>query len=421
MISPIEEKVLSAIQLDEMLAFLCELIAVPSLNGSEHENSAQRLLAERMQSWGFDIDLWELDFDALRSHPAYSVECERTSGLGLVGGIGGGGTGRSLIFNGHVDVVPVDDPSFWHFPPWQGTVTNGRVYGRGALDMKGGLCCGLFAAKAIHDAGVRLGGRLLIQSVIGEEDGGVGTLAAVERGYRADGAVIMEPTQLYIAPGQAGALNFRVTVPGKTAHGAMRAEGVSAIEKFIPLHDALLAFEAQRNQGCTDPLFHGERLPFALNIGNIRAGEWASNVPESLVFEGRFGVAPGEDVDAAREAFADVLQQAAQQDAWLKDHLPRLEWWGAQFMPARTPLGDAIVTTLSAAFQDAGGGKPAIKGMPYGADMRLLVNQAHIPTLLFGPGDIRNAHQPDEFVPVDDLLKVTRTLVLTALRFCGSK
>ncbi len=418
MISTIEEKVLSTICVEEMLSFLCELVAIPSLNGSEHENTAQRLLAERMQAWGFDVDLWELDFAALRRHPAYSVECERTSGLGLVGSIGGG-TGRSLIFNGHVDVVPVDDPSFWHYPPWQGTVSNGRVYGRGALDMKGGLCCALFAAKAIRDAGACLNGRLMIQSVIGEEDGGVGTLAAVERGYRADGAVIMEPTQLYIAPGQAGALNFRVTVQGKTAHGAMRSEGVSAIEKFIPLHNALLSFEAERNRSCADPLFQGEALPFALNIGNVRSGVWASNVPESLVFEGRFGVAPGEDIPAARQAFADVLQRAAQRDPWLVDHPPRLEWWGAQFMPARTPLDDPIVTTVQNAFEDSGAGKAAIKGMPYGADMRLLVNQGHIPTLLFGPGDIRNAHQPDEFVPVDDMLNVTRTLALTALRFCG--
>lgn len=416
----IEEKVLAAIDLDAMLKFLCDLVAIRSLNGADEENTAQRRVAALMETWGFEVDLWDLDFTALRAHPAYSVETERERGLGVVGSLGAG-EGPSLIYNGHVDVVPVDDPSFWHYPPWQGSIANGRVYGRGALDMKGGLCCALFAARALQQSGVTLAGRLMIESVIGEEDGGVGTLAAVLRGYRADGAVIMEPTGLCIAPSQAGALNFRVTVPGKTAHGAMRGEGVSAIEKFIPLHEALLEFEAERNRVIRDPYYSGEPLPFALNIGNIRAGEWASNVPESLVFEGRFGVAPGEDDAAARRAFENVLLKAAGGDPWLREHLPRLEWWGAQFLPARTDESAPIVKHIKAAFQEASGADPVVKGMTYGADMRLLVNQADTPTVLFGPGDIRRAHQPDEYVPVADLEVVVRTLALTALRFCGVK
>ena len=417
MLNLIEEKVLSAIRMDEFLVFLDQLLRVQSVNGTAGEDEAQRLVASQMQSWGMDVDLWTLDFEELKKHPAYSAETERTTGLGVVGALGGG-RGKNLIFNGHVDVVPVDDLSYWHYPPWQASIANGNVYGRGALDMKGGLCCALFAAKAILDAGITLNGRLYIQSVIGEEDGGVGTLAAVLRGSRADGAVIMEPTGLFISPSQAGALNFRITVPGKTAHGAMRSEGVSAIEKFIPLHAALLELERSRNAALKDELYAAEPLPFALNIGNLRAGDWASNVPESLVCEGRYGVAPGEDVDTARQALENTLMDTAQKDPWLKDHPPRLEWWGAQFMPARTSPHDPLVACLSQALQDTGRA-PALKGMTYGADMRLLVNQAGIPTLLFGPGDIRIAHQPNESVPLEDLLLVTRTLALTALRFCS--
>ena len=136
------------------------------------------------------------------------------------------------------------------------------------------------------------------------------------------------------------------------------------------------------------------------------------------MFEGRFGIAPGEDAAEARQAFEDVLAETARHDPWLAQHPPRLEWWGAQFLPARTALDDPIVTCLKQAFTDTGAGQPVLKGMPYGADMRLLVNQAATPTVLFGPGDIRNAHQPDEFVPVEDLRQVTRTLALAALRFC---
>ena len=420
MITPLEQRVLDSIRMDELTAFLSDLVAVPSINGTDGENAAQQLVADMLNRLDMQVDVWDIDFDALRSHPAYSVECERTRGLGVVGATGRG-QGKTLLYNGHVDVVPVDDPSYWHFPPWQGTLKDGRLYGRGALDMKGGLCCAIFAAKAIRDSGVTLKGRLFIESVIGEEDGGVGTLAAVQRGYKADGAVIMEPTRMVVAPAQAGALNFRVTIDGKVAHGAIRDEGVSAIEKFIPIHNALLQFEADRNAKDHSRYFPGEALPFALNIGNVRAGQWASNVPESLVFEGRYGVAPGEDVDQARRDFEEVLRSTAARDPWLREHPLKLEWWGAQFLPASTPLEDPLVGCVTGAFADTAGGQPVLKGMPYGADMRLLVHQADTPTLLFGPGDIRNAHQPDEFVPVDDLLQVTRTLALSALRFCGVK
>src|SRR5688572_8064503 len=198
-----------------------------------------------MKRIGLDIDMWELNFDELSKHPAYGEEVERTRGLGLVGTMGKNEGGRSLILNGHVDIVAAGDESRWHYPPYQGTIVDGRVYGRGALDMKGGLCCALFAAKAIQDAGIQLNGKLMIESVIGEEDGGIGTLATVLRGYKADGAIIMEPTELIVAPAQAGALSFRVTIPGLSAHGAMREEGVSAIEKFIPVFQALLVFEKE--------------------------------------------------------------------------------------------------------------------------------------------------------------------------------
>ena len=417
-LTDLEKRALDAVDMDALLAFLSDLVAVPSINGSPAESDAQKLVADLLRSWDFDLDCWEIDFDELRKHPAYSVETERQSGLGVVGYIGAG-RGRSLILNGHVDVVPVDDQTLWHYPPWTGTLAGDRMYGRGALDMKGGLCCGLFAARALQQAGVRLDGRLILQSVIGEEDGGAGTLAAIQRGYRADGAIIMEPTELCTSPSQAGALNFRITIPGRTAHGALRGEGVSAIDKFIPIYQALMAFEAERQRRFEEPLYERYAIPFALNVGTVRAGQWASNVPESLTLEGRFGIVPGEDVDLAREAFEQVLHTVSQEDDWLRKHSPELTWWGAQFLPARIPIYEPILRTAGAAFEDVTGQAPQTYGMTYGADMRLLVNQANTPTLLFGPGDIRNAHRPDEFVPVSDLETVTRTLVLTAMRFCG--
>jgi acetylornithine deacetylase len=320
--------------------------------------------------------------------------------------------------NGHVDVVPAGDEANWHYPPWQATVAENRVYGRGALDMKGGLCCALFAAQAIHQAGVRLKGQLIVESVIGEEDGGAGTLATVLRGYRADGAVVVEPTELIVAPAQAGSLNFRITIPGLAAHGAVRAEGVSAIEKFFPVYQALLALEQARNRP-QDPLYANYDLPYPLSVGTLRAGEWASTVPESLTFEGRYGLAVGEEIPAARQALEETVAAAARNDPWLRDHPPRVEWWGGQFAPAGISPDHPLVTTVSQTLAGLSGIPSRIEGMPYGADMRLLVNQGQTPTVLFGPGDVRKAHRPDEFVPLDDLTTVTRTLALTALRFCG--
>lgn len=411
--TPIEQSVVAAIDLDGLISYLCDLVAVKSVCGDEV--AAQEHMAAQMRRVGLEVDLWEIDLAELSKHPAFGMEVERPRALGLVGSMGSDAGGRSLIFNGHVDVVDAGDESRWTYPPFKGTVANGRVYGRGALDMKGGLCCGLFAMKAIFDAGVELKGRLSLQSVVGEEDGGCGTLATVLRGYRADGAIVMEPTEMMIAPAQAGALSYRVTVPGLAAHGAFREEGVSAIEKFVPVFQALLRLEAERNARLRHPLFERYRIPYALSTGRLIAEGWPSSVSESLVFEGRYGVSVGEDLSSARAEFESCVLEAAEADSWLKEHPPVVEWWGAQFAPASIPVDHPLVQCLVG----SRGERSVVAGMPYGSDMRLLVNEGGIPTVLFGPGDVRNAHRPDEFVPVDDLLEVTRTLALAALRFCG--
>jgi acetylornithine deacetylase len=412
-----EQRVLNAIDQDGLLASLCELMAIPSLGGQE--TPAQEWIAALLESWGLEVDVWELDFSDLRQHLAYCAEVQRDQGLGVAGVMGQENGGRTLILNGHVDVVPPGDYANWRHPPWQGTLDQGRLYGRGSADMKGGLCCALYAAKAILDAGVSLKGQLIIESVIGEEDGGVGTLAAVLRGYRADGAVIMEPTQLMVAPAQAGSLHFQVSIPGQSAHGCMREEGVSAIEMFIPVYQSLMELERKRNSAARDPLFAAYELPYALSVGALHAGNWAASVPEHLVFEGRYGMPVGESVTEAKKAFERAVQAAAQADPWLADHPPRVEWWGGQFRPASIAADHPLVETLSGAWADATGSPTRVQGMTYGADMRLLVNEGQTPTLMFGPGDIRRAHSPDEYVPVSELVTCTRTLAMSILRFCG--
>lgn len=413
-----ETRVVQAVDQDGLLQALRELVAIESWNGNE--TPAQNLMARWMGEAGLAVDRWEIDQDELVGHPGYFTEIPRDRPLGVVGTLEGKGDGASLILNGHVDVVPPGDAALWSHPPFEAVTEDGRVYGRGALDMKGPLLAALFALRAIHGVGVRLRGKVFLESVVGEEDGGMGTLATLLRGYRADGAVVMEPTGLAIAPALGGALSFRVRVPGQAAHGCVRYEGVSAIDNFIPLYRAIQELEATRNQALGgNPLFSDYPIPFPISVGTIRGGDWASSVPDHLAFEGRFGAAPGEDLKEARKILEDTVLEAGRKHPWLRDHPPRVEWWGQQFEPAFISGNHPLVTVVAGAAEAVLEQPAPLQGMTYGADMGLLVNHGGIPTVLFGPGDIRRAHQPDEFVEVEELMVAARSLAVTVMRFCG--
>jgi acetylornithine deacetylase len=414
MLSSREAAVLDCIDRDSMLADLDALIRIESLGGEE--TRAQEWMATRLRQLGLDVDAWEIDFNTLRAHDAFSMEVPREHGLGVVGTLDGG-AGPTLVLNGHVDVVPVGDLAQWTVPPFAATIRDGCVFGRGACDMKGGLAAALAALRALIMARTSPAARVALHSVIAEEDGGAGTLATLLRGHTGDGALSMEPTELMLAPAHAGALSFRIRVPGLSAHGCVREEGVSALEAFRPVHDALLELEADRNERLRQPLFERYRLPYALSIGKVTAGDWPSSVPDMLVCEGRYGIAPGEDVDTAKQSFEAAVAKAGSAHSYLQTHPAVVEWWGGQFMPASTPRDAHIVTTTLDAIAAITGAPPPIEAMTYGADMRLLVNQGGIPTVLFGPGNVRRAHRPNEFVPIDDLLIVARVIALTALRF----
>jgi acetylornithine deacetylase len=415
-LSAAEAAVLDAVDPDALLATVADLVAVPTLGGAE--TPGQELVAGIMRAIGMDTEVWEIDLGLLAAHERFGMEVDRTEAFGVVGALGRG-DGPTLLLNGHVDVVPAGDPADWSSPPWQATIRDGHVVGRGACDMKGGLAAGLHAARAIAAAGVDLRGRVLVTSVVGEEDGGVGTLGTLEHGITADAAVVMEPTDLRVAPTQAGALSFRVTVRGLSAHGALREEGVSAVEKFRPVHDAILELEARRNAGHSDPLFAHLQRPFAICMGRMEAGDWPSSEADWLRAEGRYGVAPGEDLAAAQAELEGAVAAAAATDPWLADHPPEVAWWGARYHPAQTPADHPLVGTVTGACADITGTPPPVEGVPYGSDLALLVGVGGIPTVLFGPGDVRRAHRPDESVPVDQLVAATQALALTAVRMCA--
>jgi len=410
--------VADAVDEGALVAEAQRLVRIPSWDGQE--TPAQEAMAGLMAENGLEVDRWDIDLAALAGHSHYAAEIDRTEAVGVVGTLPGRRGGRSLILNGHVDVVPPGEEGAWRHPPFDAVLESGRLYGRGSLDMKGALVAGLHALAAVRAAGVRLAGDVHLMSVIGEEDGGTGTLASVLRGYRADGAVVMEPTDLAVAPAQAGVLNFRIRVPGLAAHGAVREEGVSALDKLFPVHAALRGLEEERNRRLGgDPLFAAYRLPFPICVGTVRGGDWASSVPDHVTVEGRMGLAPGELLEDARRQMGEAITNTADGDPWLRDHPPLLSWWGGRFLAARTPPDHPLVGAVRSAAATVTGREPPLQGMTYGADMGLLAEVGGTPAVLFGPGDIRRAHRPDEWVAVADLVATARTLAVAAVRFCG--
>lgn len=414
----LEARVLAAVDEQEMIATVQALVRMPSITGDEA--AVQHRFAEIMTEAGLDVDLWPLDLRALRADPAYpGEETARTEGWGLVGRWGSD-EGPRLIFNGHVDVVPPGLPGNWSVDPWGGELRDGRIYGRGACDMKAGIVAGFCALRAVQRAGMRLRGSVLVQSVVSEEDGGLGTLATIRRGHLGDAAVIVEPTELALIPAQAGALGFALRVPGHSAHACVRLEGVSAIEKFVPLLQALQALEGRRNTGVTHPLLGLHALPYPLSIGLLQAGNWSSSVPEMLEAHGRYGVAMGEDLALARAELEQTIANAAAQDDWLRAHPPSVIWTGGQFASGETPSDHPLIRLLGDCVADVRGVPSPLEGATYGSDLRLLVNEAGIPSVLFGPGGDRRAHMPDEYVEVDQLLAVVQSLALLIVRYCGA-
>ena len=410
-----EERALALIDEAWLLRSLSDLVALPSWGGDEA--SAQERMAELLADSGFEVDVWEIDEDRLRTHPSYATELERDRPLGVVGVMTGRAPGPTLVLNGHVDVVPPGNESFWTRGPFVCAVEDGRVFGRGVLDMKGPLLAALAGIRAAVASGWEPAGRLLMHSVIGEEDGGLGTLASVLRGHTGDGAVVMEPTGLHVASAQAGALNFRLTVPGQAAHGALRYEGVSAIDNFIHVYRALSELESARNQGVDDPRFSHLPIPYPICVGTVEGGEWASSVAQRVTAEGRFGVPVGERVETARRVLEDHVARACGEHPWLRERPARLEWWGGQFGPCESPAEARIVEVSLgvAATLDAEKARPV--GVPYGSDLRLLVNEGGTPGVLFGPGDIRLAHGEDESISIVELMNGARAVALTVMRF----
>ena len=404
-----------------MLADLRDLVRIPSITGDEEAVAAWA--AGALEALGLAVETVRPDLESHRADPDWPGEEMPRTSLPVVLGRAGVPGGRRLILSGHLDVVPAGEPSTWTADPWGGEIRDGALYGRGACDMKGGVAAILAAVRALGaaDGLDRLSGELMVVLVPSEEDGGQGTLAAIRAGATGDMAVITEPSGLDIVVAHAGAITFRLTVPGRAAHASKRREGVSALDNLFTLTRALEADEARRNAAETDPLMTALELPYPTIIGMVSGGEWASTVLDRVVADGRYGVRLGQTpADAAAELRA-CIDAACAADDFLRDHPATVEITGGQFGSARVPDDHDLTVGLAAVAEEITGRRPERYGAPYGADMRLFVNVGDKPCVIYGPGHVRHAHSADERVPIAEVETCARVLAAWVSREIGPR
>ena len=399
-----------SIDRERLVADLTALVRIPSVTGSEEAIAAWAEAA--LRDLGLRVEVVAPALEVIRADPDWPGEEMPRTALPVVIGRAGRAGGRRLVLSGHLDVVPPGDPATWTADPWGAEIRDGALYGRGACDMKGGVASILAAVRALGAAGDldRLDGELIVALVSSEEDGGQGTLAAIRAGVGGDMAIITEPSNLDVVVAHAGAITFRLTVPGRAAHASQRREGVSALDKLFVLSQALEADEARRNATEIDPLMTALGLPYPTIIGIVGGGEWASTVLDRVTADGRYGVRLGQSPADAEAELRSVIGAACAADDFLRDHPATVEITGGRFGSARVASDHPLPVTLAETVAAVTGRRPAMLAEPYGADMRLFVNVAGTPCVIFGPGDVRVAHSADEHVPLAEVEDCARVL-----------
>ena len=405
---------------ERQVEFLRSLVRQRSVQGNE--SAVQRVIADEIQELGLPVELYDVDVDQIRAHEAFSLpEWGYEGRPNLAATWRGKGGGRSLLLQGHVDVVPVTPERFWTRDPWAGEVSEGRMYGRGAADMKSGVSAMLFAVRALREAGVELAGDVHLDTVIEEESTGNGALASLVRGRRADAVIIPEPFDQTVLVAQVGVMWVRITVRGAGAHvlGADQQGSVNAVTKARVVLDAIEELERQANQAPGRPeLFGAVDHPLNYSVGTMHAGDWPSTVPSECVLEVRIAAFPGEDLAAVRRRFETGLKEACDADAWLRSNPPVFHYFGFNAEGFVLDPNAAILTSLEAAHSRVMGTtlEPFVSTAT--TDARFYNLNFGTPATCYGPLG-GNLHAPDEWVDLESLLNTTRVLALTTLDWCG--
>lgn len=402
----------------EMVNMLQKFVRIPSVTGQE--GALQESIESEFNERGYVVERCVVSDEEIAP---YAEHVGAPSNLedrpSIVATRAGKGGGRSLLMNAHVDTVENGDPDTWTHDPLSGEVVGDLLYGRGSCDMKGGLVSHIVALDALESLGVELGGDAIVAATASEEDGGVGALATILDGYRADAALITEPTRLALVPALGGALVFRLKVFGQSTHAATRERGVSAFEKFLPIFEELRELEKERNATLHHPLFDELENKAPINVGVVRSGNWPVTVPESLSAEIRMALLPGEDLESSYSLLQERIDAVAGRDAWLRKHPPAFEWIGGQALPSDVSVDAPICGAVVAAHRQATGQPPEIEAVAYGSDMRLFDHFGEMPCVLYGAGDVSLAHGPDEHISISELLTATKTIACLLAGWCG--
>ncbi len=413
---------------EEIIEYLKKLISYKTItphDGARAEgddySTLQNFIRNTLEEMNFNIDMWEVDSSKLESFPGSGVLKDRdlSNMPVLVGKAKGNGKGKSLILNGHYDVVPVGVIENWKHDPFKGEIEENKIFGRGTNDMKGGITAMVQAINFIQKAGVKLGGDLTVETVPDEEGSCMGTLACCQRGYTADAAIIPEPTDMKVLVAVRGSLYGKITVFGRAGHAEMpqppwiEGGAGNAISKAMKVIAALeeLVEEWRTRSDKQHKFLHPDMIiPTVIN-----GGEWPVTYPEKveILFGSMFIPSTGTTIDEIEEKIANI----ANYDPWLKEHPPKIETTLWQY-GAEVEENESIVKTAMAALEDLGI-EPALRGYGTLTDSIHLINYSKIPTISIGP-DIKTAHMADEFVEIGQLLDTTKALALAIMRWCGT-
>ena len=403
---------------DQEVEFLRGLVRRPST--LHEEAQVQQFIARELEGIGLETDVWHVDHAEIARQPGYSpVEWSYEGRPNVAATWKSPSGGRSLLFNGHIDVVPITPEDHWTYNPWGAEVANGRMYGRGAADMKSGVVAMIYAVRALREAGVELAGDVTLETVIEEECTGNGALAARARGYTADAAIIPEPLGQTALEAQVGVMWARITVRGKGAHAERASSSVNAISKACRVVEAVRELE-ERVNSVEAPLdqFQGVDHPLNYNVGICEGGDWASSVPEVCKLEVRISCYPGEDLKEVQSRFKDHVIEATKDDDWLSENPPEVNFYAFQAEGCTVSRDEPIFSVLGENHRSVTGSEIEFYTFTGTTDIRFFNLYYGIPATCYGPVG-GNLHAPDEWVDLDSVKEVTQVLALTAMDWCG--
>jgi acetylornithine deacetylase len=403
---------------ERSIRFLQQMVQIPSVTGDE--GRIQRFLADYLGKMGLKVDTWESDWEELKKHPGYiPVERGYEGRPNIVATWKGTGGGRSLLFNGHTDVIPVGNGEGWSDDPWSASIKDDRLYGRGSCDMKSGVASHIMAIENMISAGLKPKGDVYLDIVIDEEISGHGTLDTVIRGYSADAGISGETSGLAVQPACIGRIWFEIEIQGKAAGIQRRYQGVSGIELGYKITKAVEALEQKRVATVKHPLYPKPIDALPCMIGAFHSGNFPSSFPATCLLKGSMATVPGEDHEGVKRSLVEHIARVALEDPWMKDHPPKVRFVGYDAQASEIPRDHAIVQVVCKNYKEITGREPEISGRQGAADTRFLNLYGHTPTVIFGPGSTAVMHSDDEYVSIDDYQTAIKVMALSIFDWCG--